>query len=199
MPENAGITAGTDKFAMLVCLVSRVQVDAADERRKAVDDQDFAMVAIVWMIGATGLQRIDRIVFENQTARGAQRLEELGRRVHRAIAVVQDIDGHALCPFGDEKGVEMLAAAFDVLEGIKFQIDRFLRVANGVEHRRKGFATIVQDDGVIAGDQRRTRHSLLDRQMTIENIAVRRLTLQCVEYFSATRRTKRPMRAEYGL
>lgn len=93
----------------------------------------------------------------------------------------------------------MFAAAFDILEGIEFRIDRIVRAANGVEHRGKGLGTIVKYGGAIAGDERFGRHRLLGGQMTIENVAVRRLPLQRVENFSATRRAERSVRADDGL
>jgi hypothetical protein len=73
---------------MLVC---RRQVDAADDGRRPIDNEDLAMIALIERVTVPGIQGVDRVELEQGDSGFPELVEEGLRRPHRAVAIVNDV------------------------------------------------------------------------------------------------------------
>ena len=160
-----------------LALVVGGKVDAADNADFPVDDHDLPVVAVVGRVAARrGLQGIGRVELQHVDAGSPQAVEKLDRRVARSIGIVDDVDGDTGRALGDQHIAQPFAAKDNVLQRVIFKIDVVPCSPNCLEDRGKGAFAVPQQARRIAGRQRRSRHRLLNRVMTVQQLVLPRPT-----------------------
>jgi len=174
--------------------VHAADVDAAEESRPAVHDEELAVVALVDVPPGLGGRRVDRVELQRADAVVAQPLEVLGGCAKRAHAVVDQVHLHALLLLLDQ-GIHEALADLVILEDVGLQVDVVARRQDGREHRAISVRSVLQQPDPVAGQQRAVGHGLLHCEVTVENTGVLGTPLELRQDRLAASRRKRPSRA----
>ena len=164
----------------------------------SVNDQQLAVIALIQFPDLACRQRIDGVELEQVDAAVGHVLEEGGRRAESADTVPDDVDLHALPLPGDQCLCKAFADLI-VVEDVGLHVDVILRRQDGGVHRLIGGRSILEQQHLIAGGQRRADDGLLERQVAVEDIGVLAPAFQAVEdhlALCAGQRTVRPFQLD---
>src|ERR1700678_1433356 len=134
-----------------------------------------------------GGERIERIELTQPDSARAHPLEQTAPRQHRAPAVVNYVDLHALLLLGDQRVREPLSD-FTALENVRFQVDVARRALDCAEHRLVCRRAVLQQGHLVPRYQRTPADSLLDREMAPAHVGLAAASLEPLDdQFALTR------------
>src|SRR3569623_340482 len=162
--------------------IHAANVDAAQESRLAIDDEQFAVITLIHVPAFFELERVDRIEFDQIDAGIGQALEEFVWGLERADAIVDQIHLHALLLLLDEF-VGEAPAHFVVVEYVRLHVDVVGSVTDGGEHRLEGRRADLQHRDFIAHHQRTADEGNIYREATLEDGGGLAPRLETVEDF----------------
>jgi len=183
----AGLPRGGERSALAI----GAEIDAADDRQRAVDHQDLPVVPIVGRIACAGFERIERIERHELHARRLQPVEELRGGAAGPVAVVDDRDLHAFLAFCRQQVAQMLAVVLNVLHDIVLEVHVLAGLPYCRENGVEALRAVAQQLRVVAHDQRRFGDRLLDREVARQHVALPRFGLQPTEHGLALRQRER--------
>ena len=168
--------------------VHAADVDAAQKRGLAIDDEEFAVVALVHRPALAQRQRVDRVEFQHPDAAVLHLRKQRRGGEQRAHAVANYIDLHAGALLGDQRGGKALAH-FVVVKDVGFHVDVVVRALDGGQHGAVRLGAVAQQAHTVAGGQRAAGHRFFHRQVALKGVAVGRAPGQPFQHCPALRWT----------
>ena len=172
--------------------IHATDVDAAQKRGFAIDDEQLAVVALVHFPALAQRQRVDRVELQHANAAVLHLHKQRSGRKQRAHAVADQVDLHARTLLGDERSGKALAH-FVVVKDVGFHMDVVARTFDGSQHGLVGGRPVAQQQHAVADGQRAADDGFFQCQMALKGIAVRRALRQPRQHGPALRRTQETM------